>query len=128
VTPPDPSPPEGAEAPSLTTLLRVLIEDALTMAEAEAGFWRAGLALFLSRIRRITLLLVIGLALLFFTGMALVLGLLLALAAAIGPWRALAVVVALLAVLGGGALAMAYAGMRHLARVLFGHHRGDGHV
>ena len=127
MTQPDPAPgpvdDAGPEAPpSLTTLLRVLIEDAQTMVEAEAGFWRAALTLVFSRVKRITLLLVVGLVLLFFTAMALVVGLLLALATVIGPWRALAAVTVLLAVLGGVSLILAFASIRHLTRVLTGPH------
>jgi hypothetical protein len=112
--------PEAGAPPSLTTLLRVLIEDAQTMAEAEAGFLRAAATLVFGRVRRITLLLVVGLVLLFFTAMALVVGLLLALASAVGPWKALAIVTVALALLGGASLVAAYMGVRHLVRVLTG--------
>jgi hypothetical protein len=123
VTESEPKPGDGPDAdapPSLTTLLRVLIEDALTMAEAEAGFIRAAVTLVLGRVQRITLLFVVGLVLLFFTAMALIVGLLLALATVVGPWKALGIVTVALALLGGVSLIAAFLGVRHLVRVLTG--------
>jgi len=96
---PDPDRPAD-EPPSLVALLTALIEDAQTLYAAETGYWRRALAFALARARTVALLLVLGLFLLFFTLMALVVGLLLALAPLIGPWGALVLVVL---ALGGGA-------------------------
>jgi hypothetical protein len=78
--------------PSLAVLLRALIEDAQTLVEAETSYWRTALAFALARIKTVALLFVLGLFFLFFTLMALIVGLLLALAPLLGPWAAMALV------------------------------------
>jgi len=89
--------PDPAEPPSLATLLRALIEDAQTLAEAELGYWRTALGFAVARIKTIALLLVGALFFAFFALMALVVGLLLALAPLIGAWGAMALVTVVLA-------------------------------
>ena len=111
---------DHAEAPSLATLLRALIEDVQTLVEAEAGYWRAALAFALGRVKNIALLLVLALFFLFFTLMAIVVGLLLALAPLIGPWGALGLVTLVLALLGVMSLRLAIRRGRHTIRVLTG--------
>jgi hypothetical protein len=83
---------EQAEAPSLVHLLRVLIEDAQTLIEAETGYWRTAFGYALRRIKSIALLAVLALALAFFMLMAIIVGLLLALAPLVGAWGALGLV------------------------------------
>ena len=83
----------GHEAvpPSLVALIRALIEDAQTLLEAETGYWRAAAGYTLRSLRTVALLAVLALFFLFFTLMAIVVGLLLALAEHLGKWGALGV-------------------------------------
>ncbi len=69
------------------------------MVEAEAGYIKAAIAFALGRIKSIVLAAVLALIFLFFTLMALVVGLLLALAPMIGAWAAAGVVVGVLGLL-----------------------------
>ena len=92
------SKPDGDDTmPSLVELLRTLLEDAQTLVEAETSYWRSALGFALARIKTIALLLVLALFFLFFTLMALVVGLLLALGSLIGPWPAVGVMTVTLA-------------------------------
>jgi hypothetical protein len=89
---PDPDRPAD-EPPSLVALLTALIEDAQTLYAAETGYWRRAIGYVLARARTVALLLVLGLFLVFFTLMALVVGLLLSLSTLIGPWGATLVMI-----------------------------------
>jgi len=109
---------EEAETPSLPTLLRALIEDVQTLVEAEAGFLRAALAYALSRAKSIALLLVLALFFAFFALMAIVVGLLLALAPLIGPWGALGLMTVALGLLGAVSLRLAIRRGRLMIRLL----------
>lgn len=82
---------EGAEE-SLLGGARALLEDGQTLLTAELEFQKARAGFVLGRAKGILVLAGLALALLFFALMALVVGLLLALAPLIGPWGALAVV------------------------------------
>lgn len=80
---------------------RMLLEDGQTLLSAEIAFQKARAGFVLGRAKGILVLAGLALALLFFALMALVVGLLLALAPLLGPWGALAVVfVGLLALTG----------------------------
>lgn len=72
---------------------RALFEDGQTLLAAEIEFQKARAGFVLGRAKGILVLAALALVLLFFALMALVMGLLLALAPLIGPWGALAVVV-----------------------------------
>ena len=111
---------ESGDGPSLAALLRALIEDGRTLIEAETGYWRTALAFVLARVKSIALLLVLGLFFLFFTLMALVVGLLLALAPLIGPWGAMALVVAGLGLLTGWCVWQGIARTKRMIRLLKG--------
>lgn len=71
---------------------RALLEDGQSLIAAEIEFQKARAGFLLGRAKGILALAALALALLFFALMALVVGLLLALAPLIGPWGALAVV------------------------------------
>jgi hypothetical protein len=71
---------------------RALLEDGQSLIAAELEFQKARAGFLLGRAKGILALAALALALLFFALMALVVGLLLALAPLIGPWGALAVV------------------------------------
>ncbi|WP_068076734.1 phage holin family protein [Novosphingobium lentum] len=93
---------EAAEPPALFDSLRALIDDGQTLAEAEIAFQKVRARYVLGRAKGIAALAVLGLFLAFFTLVALVVGLLLALTPLVGPWGALAIVGA--ALLAGTAL------------------------
>lgn len=78
---------------SLLGSARALFEDGQTLLAAEIEFQKARAGFVLGRAKGILVLAAMALVLLFFALMALVMGLLLALAPLIGPWGALAVVV-----------------------------------
>ncbi|OYW48894.1 MAG: hypothetical protein B7Y36_03770 [Novosphingobium sp. 28-62-57] len=78
--------------------IKALIEDGQTLLEAEVAYRKAQAAYGLGEAKVIGLLLLLGLAFAFFTLLALVVGLLLAVATLVGVWGALAIV--------GGALAL----------------------
>lgn len=86
-----------AEAPTLPTVLRALAEDAQTLVEAELGYVKAAITFAIGRIKIIAIALVMALFFLFFTLMAIVVGLLLALAPIIGAWAAAGAVTGVLA-------------------------------
>jgi uncharacterized membrane protein YqjE len=119
VNAPDDAPDQG-DGPSLAMLLRALIEDAQTLIEAETGYWRTALAFVLARVKTIALVLVLALFFLFFTLMALVVGLLLALAPLIGPWAALALVAGTLALLTAWCAWQGVRSIRRMVRLLTG--------
>ena len=86
----------GEEAARLHTLVgsaQALLENGQSLVEAELTFQKARAGFVLGRTKGIVGLAALALALLFFTLMALVLGLLLALTPLIGPWGALGAVV-----------------------------------
>ncbi|WP_225207167.1 phage holin family protein [Novosphingobium huizhouense] len=84
--------------------IRALLEDGQTLFEAELAFQKARAGFVASRAKGIALLLVAALFLAFFFLVALVVGLLLALAPLVGPWGALAIVA--LALLAGTGLCL----------------------
>ncbi len=114
------------EGPSLLAVLRALIDDLQTLVEAEAGYWRAALAFATGRIKSIAILLVLALFFAFFTLMALIVGLLLALGPMIGPWRAAGVVTLGLALLTGVSVRLAVVRSRRMIRLLTGQARNGG--
>jgi hypothetical protein len=116
---------DGAEPPSLVQLLRALIENAQLLIEAETGYWRKALAFALRRAKSVALLGVLALFFLFFTLMALVVGLLLALAPLIGAWGALGLVTALLALATGGCGWLAVRRAKRTIGLLSGHTAGE---
>lgn len=87
---PDPEPDEGEEP--LFASLSDLVEDGQTYLEAELDYRRKQLSFGLSASKAIVGLVLLGLTLLFFALMALIMGLLLALAPLVGPWGALGIV------------------------------------
>ena len=109
----DPEPRTFAEeAARLHTLVgsaEALFENGQSLLEAELAFQKARAGFLFSRAKGILGLAALALALLFFVLMALVVGLLLALAPLIGPWGALAAVV-------GGLLAIAGVCVRGVVR------------
>jgi len=94
----DPTQPPTLQ-PSLATVLRALAEDAQTLVEAEAGYVKAAIGFALGRTKSIAIAAVLALFFLFFTLMAGVVGLLLALSHVIGAWAAAGVVTGVLALL-----------------------------
>ncbi len=99
---------------------RALFEDGKGLLSAEIAFQRARAGFVLGRAKGILVLAVLALVLLFFALMALVVGLLLALAPLLGPWGALGAVVLGLLVLTGLCLLGVLARVRAVARALKG--------
>lgn len=112
---PDPELPGELEPGSLGENLRALAEDGQVLVEAEIAYRKAQAAYGWSHAKGIAALLTLALAFGFFTLVALVVGLLLALTPWIGAWGALAVVGIGLGVLSGLCFAMAVSRFR-LAR------------
>lgn len=83
---------DGEKPSSVGDAFRALIEDGQTLVEAELAYRKAQMAFGLGEAKAIVLLLVLGLAFAFFTLLALVVGLLLAVAHYVGVWGALAIV------------------------------------
>ncbi len=110
----------GAQAPWLITLVRALIEDVQTLIAAETGYWRNAATFAAAQARTIAILLGLALFFVFFTLMAVVVGLLLALAPLIGPWGALALVSLSLAAAAGLCARSAIARLRRAVRLLTG--------
>gem|GEM_PF-1301920 len=108
------------QAPILLTVLHALVEDARTLAEAEAGYVKAAFAFALGRIKSIAIALVLALFFLFFTLMAIVVGLLLALAPTIGAWPAAGVVTGVLALLTVVCVLRVIRGGRQMMALLLG--------
>ncbi len=100
--------------------MRALVEDAQTLAEAEVGYVKAAIAFVLGRIKSIAIALVLALFFLFFTLMAIVVGLLLALAPAIGVWAAAGAVTGVLALLTVLCVWLAMRGARQMIALLTG--------
>jgi hypothetical protein len=96
---------------SIGDAFRALIEDGQTLVEAEIAYRKAQATYGLGEAKKIAILLVFGLAFGFFTLLALVVGLLLALAAYVGVWGALAIVGGGLLILSGVCLYLASSGM-----------------
>lgn len=91
--------------------IRALLEDGQTLFEAEVAFQQARLSYALGRAKGIALLLVAALFMAFFTLVAIVVGMLLALTPLVGAWGALAIVG--LALAGGTALCLVLAVRRY---------------
>ena len=98
---------ERGGAESIGAAFATLIEDGQTLIEAEIAYRRAQAAYGLAEARAIAVLMLLGLAFGFFTLMALVVGLLMALATYVGVWGALGMVGAGLAALSGLSLLLA---------------------
>lgn len=111
---------ETAEQDSLIGGVRALLEDGQTLLGAEIAFQKARAGFVLGRAKSVLILGVLALVLLFFTLMALVMGLLLALAPLIGPWGALAAVVLGLLALAGLCVLGAVSRVRSTLRALKG--------
>ncbi|MGV3511651.1 MAG: phage holin family protein [Novosphingobium sp.] len=92
-------PPPSEEG--IGAAVKALIEDGQTLLEAEVAYRKAQATYGLGEAKTIIVLLLLGVAFGFFTLMAIVVGLLLALAQYIGVWGALALVGGILAVLAG---------------------------
>ncbi len=84
---------EAARLHTLVGSAQALLENGQSLVDAELTFQKARVGFVLGRTKGILGLAALALALLFFTLMALVLGMLLALTPLIGPWGALAAVV-----------------------------------
>ena len=117
---PNPEFDDPGQPPTLPAVLRALVEDAQTMVEAEAGFIKAAVAFVLGRVKSIAIALVLALFFLFFTLMAIVVGLLLALAPMIGAWAAVGVVAGVLALLTAISAWFVIRGGRQMVAVLVG--------
>lgn len=113
----------AAEEESLLGSARALLEDGQTLFAAELEFQKARAGFVLGRAKGILALGALALALLFFALMALVMGLLLALAPLIGPWGALAAVFFGLLGLTGLCLLSVLGRVRAVSRAFKG---GDG--
>jgi hypothetical protein len=124
VTTPDPAGDDPAP-PSLLAIMRALFDDAQTLLEAEAGYWRKAAGFALRRIKSIALLAVLALFFVFFTLMALMVGLLLALAPLVGAWGAMGLVAGTLALIGAGCAWLALRRGKRMIRLLSGPHPGD---
>ncbi len=97
----DATAPDAESLDALVNTARALFENGPSLIEAELAFQKARASFVFVRAKTILGLAVLALALLFFVLMALVVGLLLALAPLIGPWGALAAVVGALLALTG---------------------------
>ena len=111
---------QGAPGPSLLALLQALFADAKILVEAETGYYRALVAFAIGRAKVIAILVVMAMFFMFFTLMAGVMGLLLALAPLIGAWLATGLVVVVLTVLGVGCGLVAWWRVRRMIRLLTG--------
>ncbi|MBF9150201.1 phage holin family protein [Novosphingobium jiangmenense] len=100
-----PDPPSAEEG--IGPAIRALIEDGQTLVEAEIAYRKAQAAYGLGEAKTIVVLLLFGLAFGFFTLLAIVVGLLLALAHYVGVWGSLAIVGGGLAILAALCLARA---------------------
>ncbi len=89
---PPATPADEVKQPSIGDAIRALIEDGQTLFEAEIAYRKAQGAYGLGEAKAIAILLVLGLAFGFFTLLAIVVGLLLALAPYVGVWGALGIV------------------------------------
>ncbi|MFN3469070.1 MAG: phage holin family protein [Novosphingobium sp.] len=98
---------ERGGAESIGAAFATLIEDGQTLIEAEIAYRKAQAAYGLAEARAIAVLLLLGLAFGFFTLMAVVVGLLIALATHVGVWGALGLVGTGLAALAGLSLLLA---------------------
>jgi len=106
--------------PSLTDGVRALLEDGQTLVEAELAFQQARIAYGWGRAKGVAALLLFALAFAFFTLVALVVGLLLALTPLLTAWGALAVVGLGLMLLSGVCFFSAVSRFRKARDVLLG--------
>lgn len=83
---------DDAKVSSIGDAVRALIEDGQTLLEAEIAYRKAQATYGLGEAKAIAILLVLGLAFGFFTLLAIVVGLLFALAFYVGVWGALGIV------------------------------------
>lgn len=86
--------PDPVEAPGLVDDLRQLAHDGRTLLEAELAYQKSRAAVAGQAVKSVAGWGALALALVFFALMALVIGLLLALAPLLGPWGAMAAMVA----------------------------------
>ncbi len=103
---------------SLVDDIRHLIEDGRTLAEAELAYQKSRAAVAGAGVKGIAGWLALALALVFFTLMALVMGLLMALAPRLGAWGAMATVVLGLLLCTGLSAAIAARRWKRLSRIL----------
>lgn len=101
------SPDPPAEKEGVGAAIKALIEDGHTLLEAEMAYRKAQASYGLGEAKSIIALLLLGLAFGFFTLLAIVVGLLLALAHYIGVWGSLALVTAVLVLLTAASFARA---------------------
>ena len=105
---------------SLIGDLRALFEDGRTLVEAELGFQRARATYALKRSKGVALLLILSLFFAFLALMALVVGLLIALAPLLTAWGATALITLVLAGLAVSCLMLALSGFRQAKARLLG--------
>lgn len=91
--------PESAADEGIGGAIKALIEDGQTLVEAEIAYRKAQASYGLGEAKSIVVLLLLGLAFAFFTLLALVVGLLLALASYVGVWASLGIVGGVLGIL-----------------------------
>jgi len=113
----------GEAGPSLTEDLKALLEDGQTLVEAELSYQRQRVAFAWSRAKAIALLLVAAVFLAFFVLVAIVVGLLLALAPLVGAWGALAIVAVALAGLAATCFFSAVSRFRKARKAILGEPR-----
>lgn len=114
------APPETAADDGIGGAIKALIEDGQTLVEAEIAYRKAQASYGLSEAKSIVVLLLLGIAFAFFTLLALVVGLLLALASYVGVWASLAIVGGVLGILAAICLARAVKRMSHAKQALGG--------
>lgn len=109
---------EEARQRSLQADLRLLADDAKALAQAELTYQKSRAAFAGEETKRIAILGVVAAVLAFFALMALVVGLVLALATVIGPWGSTVVVTLLLAAIATTFALMAASRARHMKATL----------
>ncbi|WP_295529755.1 phage holin family protein [Novosphingobium sp. Chol11] len=110
---------QSSEEP-LASQVRGLIADGQALVEAELEFQKSRIAYALGQAKSIAVLLLLALALGFFALMALIVGLLLALAPMLGAWGALGAVVLGICAVAGLCVAVALRGLNQARAVLLG--------
>jgi hypothetical protein len=111
---------EDRDDPLLVERVRALIDNGQTLAEAELAFQKARIGFALGRAKSILLLLVLALFGAFFTFVALVVGLLLALTPLVGAWAALGLVGLGLLLMTVACISLASAKFRAARRIIMG--------
>ncbi|SMC90919.1 Putative Holin-X, holin superfamily III [Novosphingobium sp. B1] len=104
----------------LSGAIKALIDDGQTLFQAELAYRKEQAAFGLGAVKRIAVLVILGLAFGFFTLLAIVVGLLMALAQYVGFWGSLAIVGGLLAILTAICLLRAAKAVRYVRSGLAG--------